>query len=82
MPVVTNKAYKEFNLGVSVWRWTLSNGLEVLLGRKDPFFAHVMSEIVDLCFEHFTFGRFQFETMLSKVVKDHTHPFQMLFFCL
>ena len=41
-----------------------------------------MGQVIDLCFEHITFGWLQFETMLTKVVKNYTHPFQMFFFCL
>ena len=42
----------------------------------------MMSQVIDLCFEHITFGWLQFETMLAKVVKNYTHPFQMFFFFL
>ena len=75
MPIMTNKANKRLNFGISVWRRTLSNGFQVLLGRKDPFLAHEMGKVIDLCFEHVTFGWLQFETMLMKAVKNYTHPF-------
>ena len=82
MPLMTHNANKRLNFGISVWRWTLSNGFQVLLGREDSFLAHIMSQVIDLCFEHITFGWLQFETMLLKVVENYTHPFQMFLLCL
>ena len=82
MPIMTHKANKRLNFGISVQRRTLSNGFQVLLGREDSFLAHMMGQLIDLCFEHITFGWLQFEAMLMKVVKNYMHPFQMFFFCL
>ena len=81
MSIMTHQANKRLNFGVSVWRWTLSNGFQVLLGREDSSLAHMKSQVIDLCSEHVTFGWLQFETMLTKAVKNYTHPFQMFFFC-
>ena len=72
MPIMTHKANKRLNFGVSVqWR-TLSNGFQVPLGREDSFLAHMMSQVIDLCFEHITFGWLQFENMLAKAVENYT----------
>ena len=36
MPIVTNKSNKRLNLGISIWRRTLSNGFQILLGGSTP----------------------------------------------
>ena len=82
MPVMTNETNKGFNFGVSVGRWTLSNGLEIFLGGADPSLSHMVGKIVDLSSENFAFGRLQFEAMFSNLIKDHSHPYQMFFFGL
>ena len=81
MSIMTHQANERLNFGLSVWRWTLSNGFQVILGREDSFLAHMMSQVIDLCFEHITFGWLQFETMLMEAVKNYTHPFQMFLLC-
>ena len=73
------KDNKRFNLSISIWRRALGNGLQILLGGEYPSFTHVMGKIVNLGLEHLTFGQFQLETMFSKLVKNHTHPFQVFF---
>ena len=78
---MTYQANERLNFGVGVWRWTLSNGFQVLLGREDSFLAHMMSQVIDLHFEHITFGWLQFETMLMKVVENYTHPFEVFLLC-
>ena len=49
--------------------------------RLDPIFTDMMSEINDFGLE-VTFGRLQFEAMFKEAFKDHSHPFQMLFWVL
>ena len=78
MPIVTNKFNKRLNLSISIWRRTLGDGLQILLGGEYPSFTHVMGQIINLGLEHLAFGRFQLETMFSKSVKNYTHPFQVL----
>ena len=75
---MTNQANKRLHFGVSVWRWTLNNGFQVLRW-KNPFLAHMVSQIVDLGFKHITLGWLQLEAMFSEVIKDHSHSLQMLF---
>ena len=80
-PIVTNKSNKRLNLSISIWRRTLGNGLQILLGGEHPSFTHVMGQIVNLGLEYLTFGWFQLETMFAKSVKNYTHPFQVLLLC-
>ena len=77
-PKITNKANKRFHFSVSVWRWTLSNGFKVLLRWKNPFLAHMVSQIIDLRLKHITLRWLQFEAVFSKVIKDHPHSLEML----
>ena len=79
---MTNKSNKRLNLGISIWRQTLSNGLQILFGGEYPSLTHVMGKIVNLGLEHLTFGRFQLETMFLKSVKNYMHPLQVFFLCL
>ena len=82
MPIVTNKSNKRLNLSISIWRWTLGDGLQILLGGEYPSFTQVMGQIINLSLEHLAFGWFQLETMFSKSVKNYTHPFQVLLLSL
>ena len=79
MPVVTNKSNKRLDFSISIWRRTLSNGFQILFRGEYPFFAHMMSQIVNLCLEHLTLRWFQLETMFPKSVKNNTHSFQVFF---
>ena len=79
---MTNQANKRLNFHVSVRKRTLSNGFQVLLHWKNPFLAHVVSQIVDLGFKHLTLGRLQLEAVFLEVIEDHSHSMQMLFGCL
>ena len=36
MPIVTNESNKRLNLSISIWRWTLGDGLQILLGGEYP----------------------------------------------
>ena len=47
--------------------------------KYSDFQAMTMSKIVNLCFEHLTFGWFQLGTMFPKSVKNYMHPLQVLF---
>ena len=42
----------------------------------------MVSQIVDLRFEHLTLGWLQLEAVFSEAIEDHLHPLQMLFGCL
>ena len=79
VPVVTNQSNKRLHFGVSVQRWTLSNGFQVLLRWKNPFLAHMVSQIIDLGLKHVTLRRLQLETVFSEVIEDHAHSLKMLF---
>ena len=76
---MTNQANKRLHFSVSVWRRTLSNRFQVLLRWKNPFLAHMVSQIVDLRFKHLTLGRLQLEAMFLEAIEDHSHSLQMLF---
>ena len=82
VPVVTNQPNKRLHFGVSVWRQTLSNGFQVLLQWKNPFLAHMVSQIIDLGLKHIALRQLQLEAMFSEVIKDHTHSLKMLLRCL
>ena len=77
-PVVTNQSNKRLQFGVSVWRWTLNNGFQVLLLWKNPFLAHMVSQIIDLRLEHIALRWLQLEAVFSEVIEDHTHSLKML----
>ena len=81
-PVVTNKSNKRLDFSITIWRRTSGNGFQILFRGEYPFFAHMMSQIVNLCLEHLTLRWFQLETMFSKSVKDDTHSFQVFFLSL
>ena len=70
---MTNQANKRLHFGVSVQRWTLSNGFQVLLQWKNTFLAHMVSQIVDLRFKHLALRWLQLEAVFSEVIEDHSH---------
>ena len=77
-PVVTNKSNERLHFGVSVRRQTLSNGFQVLLQWKNPFLAHMVSQIIDLGLKHITLRWLQLEAVFLEVIEDHTHSLKML----
>ena len=42
MPIMTNESNKRLHLGISIWGWTSSDGLQILLGGEYPSLTYVM----------------------------------------
>ena len=76
---MANKAKEDSDLSVCLQEWILGNGLQICSARLNTLFRHLMGQIVYPLLKEDALQWFQFQIVLSKLVKYDMQLVQVLF---